>query len=131
MKEIYFSFSLLLFFFVVLSFLYVSYPTHLPVSKNSFCPYFQSPLLLYHPLSFPQHSIFQRFPIISFRIIVRRWIVWRENLMTSYIYSTAYELGCIRSGLTLFPKKQIFGVRDREQSSQFHGMTKSPKETLP
>jgi hypothetical protein len=83
------------------SFLYVSYPTHLPVSMNSFYPYFQSPLLLYHPLSFPQRSIFQRFPIISFRIIVRRWIVWRENLMTPYIYSTAYELGCIRSGLTL------------------------------
>lgn len=92
--------------------------------------YFPSPLLLYHRLSFPLRSIFQRFPIILFRIIVGRWIVERQNLMTSYIYSTAYELGCIRSGLTLFAKEQTFGVQDREQSSQFRGMTKSSKETL-
>lgn len=92
--------------------------------------YFPSPLLLYHRISFPLRSIFQRFPIISFRIIVGRWIVGRQNLMTSYIYSTAYELGCIRSGLTLFPKEQTFGVQDREQSSQFRAMTKSSKETL-
>ena len=105
-----FSVSLLLFFFVVFLSPFAWPP--LPVTRIVPVLYSPSPFLFYHPPSLPLRLIFQRILIISFRFSVRRRIVCRQNLMTSYIYCTAYELRCIRSGLTVSPKEtNLWGSR--------------------
>jgi hypothetical protein len=96
--------------------------------SSSFSAWLHTPLLVPRLILLPLHLTlsFKRILIISLRPIARRKMV-RIDLMTSYIYSTSCELVCIMGGLTAFTKKQTFGVREPERTSQFHGMTKSSK----
>jgi len=96
----------------------------------------RTPSLLSISLSFLSSSIFNTsfnlsaYPHYFVPLQCQTKIVCRQNLMTSYIYCTPCELRCIRSGLTVSPKKQTSGVQDPEQSSQFREMTKGSEGTL-
>lgn len=100
------------------------------------CNQKRTPSLLSISISFLSSSIFNTsfnlsaYPHYFVPLQCQTKIVCRQNLMTSYIYCTAYELRCIRSGLTVSPKKQTSGVQDLEQSSQFREMTKGSEGTL-
>jgi len=123
-----FSVSLLLFFFVVFLSPFAWPP--LPVTRIGRLLYSRSPFLFLSSSIFNTSFNLSAYPHYFVPLQCQTKIVCRQNLMTSYIYCTAYELRCIRSGLTVSPKKQTSGVQDLEQSSQFREMTKGSEGTL-
>jgi len=102
----------------------------LPVTRIVRLLYSPSPFLFLSSSIFNTSFNLSAYPHYFVPLQCQTKIVCRQNLMTSYIYCTAYELRCIRSGLTVSPKKQTSGVQDLEQSSQFREMTKGSEGTL-